>query len=436
MITEIHSKAGVTGWPRLRAILLVFALFAWSCPYLYAQDDQDNFPTPIQPAPLSGYHNFNWQFKVFVKLSIDAPEPYGQTNYNGEDNSFLLVGKIFRLIPQEALAGIPVCLELSLHGSEYSFDLTDPSGTARIGISQNAISLAGEDTSRWRMIANPRPELTQFARNHFRGDLTTSSHSFGAQLASAVSSKKWSLIIPCHLYYAGDLLRAWENVHSLIERMPSLNHEEATSKISDIVGSRTALAQRYPRSCMLIRERLRRLYSCDSMIEKSSKVNNGATQLRYLRSLAARTSPDDPCYDEIAANIQRVQTSLKSKREEDRYERMEAEDKEAMKRFRVDKTITQVDLFKNPFAFEGQCMLMTCAVYKFETPTSAIMEGAERFYAHFKVTPPKKFSVLYLIIRVKGVTTLVNAFGTPIKVPLVDVVHILNLPPDDNSGEN
>jgi hypothetical protein len=170
---------------------------------------------------------------------------------------------------------------------------------------------------------------------------------------------------------------------------------------------------------------------CDTIIINAGHISNYSKAIGFLKSSLTKIQNSDPCFERIQVKIEELNRAIQVQKQEEKYNRLVNEDKKALKRFKVDMEISQVDFFTNPFAFNGQNIFITCVVKKFETPTSAIMNAAEEFYADFKITPPKKFDALHLIVKVKGVTTLYNAFGTPIKVPHVDVVHILNFPPDE-----
>jgi hypothetical protein len=170
---------------------------------------------------------------------------------------------------------------------------------------------------------------------------------------------------------------------------------------------------------------------CDSLISLANLMPQKNKAIQFLEKRRIELDGVNPYWQDIETKIESLQNELDSEKKEADFRRLENADIAAIKKFKVDQTVNQADFFANPFAFKDKHILITCVVKKFESPTSAIMNAADQFFADFKIPPPKKLEALYLIVKVKGVTTLYNAFGTPIKVPYVDVVHILNLPPDN-----
>ena len=174
---------------------------------------------------------------------------------------------------------------------------------------------------------------------------------------------------------------------------------------------------------------------CDSLITIAGTLPNKSKSIQFLESKRKALIGTNRYWQEIETRIELLKSEIeaekKAESEEAEINRQRRADLSALKKFKVDLDVALEDFFINPFALKGKYIAIRCIVVNFETPTSAIMESDKRFYADFKVTPPKKFATLNLIVKVKGATTLINAFGTPIKVPYVDVVHILNMPPDN-----
>ena len=165
---------------------------------------------------------------------------------------------------------------------------------------------------------------------------------------------------------------------------------------------------------------------CDSLTKAGDNIADKSQQIKFFEASLTRISASDPCYGMIQQKIEGLKSDVENANNQAEEVRKQKEDDKALKTFNVDLSVTQPDLFSNAFAFKGKCIAIACTVFKFETPSSAIMDAMNRFYADWKIRPPKRFGALYLIVRVKGVKTLINAYGTPIKVPYVDVIHILN----------
>lgn len=415
---------------------------------------------------------------VVQRIPTDVKDFIPFQGYTNKDS-------IFQIVPQELksldLDSIPVCVTMTF-GQEIDNQsaLTDANGVARFSHFPVCMScsqiVANADGKCDGTAMQRKPEFDAYTG---RLDAMRSVWNRGDTVYVRLVHDDWLLI------------KARAAVLELANRLGALDYISAVTRIDSAVGRNSALHEYYPKSCHVMRAKLlqvleeskqemadrafaqdrysdalplydsllanfpdspftsantqkknscltflRTKFVCDSLVNAGSSISNQPKALAFFRQILAKVAPTDPCYPTIQTKISGLESDIEQEKEQAAYHRLKVEDENAIKRFRVDRTVTQIDLFKNPFAFKGQCILMTCVVYKFETPTSAIMDGGQRFYARFKVTPPKKFSELYLIVRVEGVTTLLNAFGTPIKVPLVDVVHILNLPPDNNSGDN
>lgn len=164
---------------------------------------------------------------------------------------------------------------------------------------------------------------------------------------------------------------------------------------------------------------------CDSLFQLEDKISDNYKKIEFLNVQMNPLYLTDECVANIKTRIEDVQIMIAhSKKEEERNKMIEA-DANALKKYKVDLTYNQADFFANPFAFMNQNVYVTCIVEKFENNHQAIMRGSDYFYANYKIKPPKKLDILYLIVKVRGMTTINNIHGK-IKVPLVDVVHQLN----------
>lgn len=431
------------------------------------------------------FTNLNAQARVFVRIIINGRDP--QTNYQyayryaQNLNDYSNACAIFGFIPSELnLANIPICFSMAWGGMKHEFALTDLNGAANIIVSSPEI---GPPVF---ISANGGARGCEDAEKYVRAEYTNSTQEIDPGQLSRAINKGDTLNFNFILFYNGRLITVWEQILQLTHLVSSMNYQAMSDSVGNILGTNTFIGVHYPKSSSLMRGRLwnffeetrekeadeaftqnrfdeaLQIYSallanfpeshyaekdrqrqdscqaflrsksmCDSLMNTGSQISDNSKALRFYRSALATILPTDPCHNEVQRKIESLETAIEYQKEELEYNRMKDADERAIKKFKVDRTVAQEDLFKNPFAFKGECILVTCGVYKFQTPTSAILEGGERFYADFKVPPPKKTTALYLIVRVKGVTTLVNAFGTPVEVPLVDVVHILNLQPEN-----
>jgi hypothetical protein len=305
--------------------------------------------------------------------------------------------------------------------------------------------------------------------------------------------RSYPVTISLYVTLDGELLDLQKHIDDLIGQIPSSSLSETVRRLDEYTSNNTSFATRFPRSCNAVRdsilsiaqrkllasadstyqsknyERAASLYSdlanllpsssshnlfvskrertlqdlanqlvddslrtsCDSLIAVANAMPNKSKAIKFLDSKRKTVGESNPYWARVEERIENLKTEIESDKEETELNRQRQADAAALRKFNVDLTVTQLDFFSNPFAFKGKHIALTCIVKKFETPTSAIMEAANSFYADFKVSTPKKFTTLNLIVKVKGVTTVINAFGAPMKVPYVDVVHILNNSPNN-----
>jgi hypothetical protein len=222
------------------------------------------------------------------------------------------------------------------------------------------------------------------------------------------------------LYQAGK----YEPVLTLYSELTNLL---PTSSSSALIASKRARAQ--AESVKNVHDRAARTY-CDSIMAVAMTMKSKSRAVQFLESKRRGQAGTNPYWRIVEERIHSLRDEADVEEEEALIESQRRADDAALKRFNVDPAVTQLDFFRNPFAFKDQYIALGCIIEKFETPASAFMRAANQFYADFKVPPPKKFKGLYLIVRVKGVKQVVNAFGTTIRIPYVEVVHYLNLPPE------
>lgn len=310
---------------------------------------------------------------------------------------------------------------------------------------------------------------------------------------NARRSRGEELVVPMNLNYSGILLETKKRIEDLLDNAINIELGSIIQSFNGIIDSQTVFGKEYPLSAKLIRinfltrieqtkqgiaivafkvkrfedaiktfDQLLNVFpkspnssqyislrdscvgminrnvakdslekECNNILDKASSISDHLKAIKFLKSHLLSIATSDPCSEAISQKIESLQNQIQLDEEQAENNRQKSEDEKALKKYKVDDEFNQIDLFKNPFGLRGKYIAIQCAVVKFETPNSAIMDGGQQFFADFKVTPPKKFKALYLIVKVNGVKTLVNAFGTPIKVPYVDVVHILNALPNE-----
>jgi len=175
-------------------------------------------------------------------------------------------------------------------------------------------------------------------------------------------------------------------------------------------------------SCVLI---IQREMWCDSIMNKSNEITDKSEKLSFLISQREKVDINNGCWDRINTKINELNELIANEEKEAEQKHQLNEKKKIFQKYHVDEKISQADMFVNPFAFVGKCMIVNCVVSKFDSPNTAVMKGVDYFYADFKVQPPKKLKMLTLIVKVKGIKEVVNAYGTRVKIPLVDVLYIL-----------
>jgi len=368
-----------------------------------------------------------------------------------------------------------------------SFEVTFSSFSSSYNV-QIILSVNGAKEGQTLRICSPNDTM------NLRKDIKGSTyHLINTDFLGNGDFKTHPVNIILYLTLNGELLQLQRQVDDLVSRIPSLRLTEILKQREDLLGDQTSFATRYPKSGAIIRDSIlsiaeksilgradsafdekkfdsaltlyselaslsptspeSKVYSskkeltlialskerkddslhayCDSLIAIADALPTKSKSIKFLESKRKGNTNANPYWQEIEERIQLLKSEIETEKNEAEFNREQRADLSALKKFKVDPDVTLMDFFSNPFALKGKYIAIRCIVVKFETPTSAIMEADKRFYADFIVTPPKKFEALDLIVKVKGVTTLINAFGTPIKVPYVDVVHILNMPPDN-----
>jgi hypothetical protein len=391
------------------------------------------------------------------------------------------------LYPEMRLSNIPLCAftywSSTSNRDKSESALTDGEGMAKFKISAEegtslAVFVNGGETKKEFCGSNEDKNL----RQEYKG----TGQTIETQRVLEGLWKHIVISIGLQLRYDGILLETQNAIKQLVVQVPLLPCDEINGHLEMLVGQSSTFGTNYPQSSKAIKTKFLkavedtkqkladeafekkqyevafRLYSelvsnfatsplfanyieqknscelsiknkntCDSLISNASLIADKSQAIHFLETSLAQISDADPCRNTVQDKMQELQMLIESEKEDAQFTRLKSQDEKALKKFKVDRDITQLDFFSNPFALKGKYIAISCVVVKFETPTSAIMESANRFYADFKVTPPKKFTTLNLIVKVKGVTTLLNAFGTPIKVPHVDVVYILNKAPEN-----
>lgn len=164
----------------------------------------------------------------------------------------------------------------------------------------------------------------------------------------------------------------------------------------------------------------------DSVLAKIGNIPDNVKKFKTLKRAFSNINDNNTYKWKIENKLNEINREIEIEKDEKRITFLKSQDEKAIKKYKVDKNITQLDFFANPFAFIGKYFIITSTVKKFETPKSAFMQAYKQFYANFKIKPPKKFGLLNLIVKGRGVKTVINAYGTKIKIPFVDVVYILN----------
>ena len=420
----------------------------------------------------------NAQVKVIAKITIQSfnNEMGGSIFAGSSIGAYSTKNSIFKILPNELkVKDIPVCLVMTLGKQEYKFALTDSNGEVEFKLSPDP------GTTLW-ISANARSEECGNAIKYFRPEYTTYSKNFiEREVSIKILERKGTINVNCNLFYSGQLLETMNMVNKLIPQLSDLDFEQINSKIENIMGAKTFIGSQYPKSSELTRTRLLgtfeetrkkvadnafkqkdyylalKIYDdlldnfpnssafnrtqerrdsckifvqnkivCDSLMKIGNNISNNLTALEFFRSSLTNISSDNDCYYQIHAVIANIESAIESEKEKAEYDKRISNCKAILKRYNIDLSVTQVDIFANPFAYIGKYTALTCIVDRFETPTSAIMQAAKTFYADFQITPPKKVSTLDVIARVKGVKELINAYGAPVKVPYLEIVHILD----------
>ncbi|MEE9289053.1 MAG: hypothetical protein V3U69_05640 [Bacteroidota bacterium] len=289
--------------------------------------------------------------------------------------------------------------------------------------------------------------------------------------------------------YDGALLALQREVDALVNQLAVLTLAEITQRSQTLVGLESTFAAQYPKSSRLTRntimsiaERMKQrradeayqmkefetalaLYSdlvrffpsspsADKNTERMSlgrllleqqqayelvmkmvqAVPSRNKAIGILETYLTEMPRDNPFRSVVAEKIEQLRTDrearrIASGRREAERRRLRTDDAAALRQYDVDLSITQLDLLTNAFAYRDKHVAISCVIVKFETPTSAVMRGADIFYADFKVPPPTTSTLLNMIARVVGMTELTSADGTRSRVPHVEVVHILNKMP-------
>ena len=406
-----------------------------------------------------------------------------------QDAAFQEVSSVFTILDEEFdFSNIPICAKAP---SKNVNTVTDKNGSFEITFSSSTnigIVVSANGGQRKSSVCNSSETI------NLREDIKGSTYYVMANdFLQYGDYRFYPVNIILYITLDGELLQLQKQVDELVSRIPSLQLTDILKQREDLLGTKTSFVTRYPKSGAIIRESILSiaernilakadsafdekkfdsaltLYSdlaslsptspeskeyaskkeltlvalskkhtddslrayCDSLITIAAALPTKSKSIKFLESKRNGDANANPYWQKIEERIQLLKSEIETEKDEAEFNREKRADLSALKKFKVDLDITLMDFFSNPFALKGKYIAIRCIVVKFETPTSAIMEADKRFYADFIVTPPKKFEALDLIVKVKGATTLINAFGTPIKVPYVDVVHILNMPPDN-----
>lgn len=413
-------------------------------------------------------------------------EILGEDLYPGELSS------VFQVLDREiGFSQIPVCAysaprpsrdrgEKPLHAMSYtgrngSFGLKLPRSRIAGTI---VVANGGED----------KAERCGFnAQIKFREDIK-GSHSVLTEEDLVYADGK-SINVELIVSYDGALLALQREVDTLVNQLAVLSLAEIMQLSETLVGLESAFAAQYPKSSRVTRntilsiaERVKQrqadeayqmkefetalaLYSdlvrffplSPSADKNTERMAHGKLRLqqqqayellmKVVRAVPSRSraigmlekyltemSGDDPYRILVTEKIEELRTDLgarkiASERREAERRQQRADDDAALRQYDVDLSITQLDLFTNSLAYRDKHVAISCAIVRFETRTSAVMRGADTFYADFKIPPPTTSALLSLIAKVVGVTELIGEDGRRSRVPHLEVVHILNKMP-------
>ncbi|MBI3004774.1 MAG: hypothetical protein HYY49_05095 [Ignavibacteriales bacterium] len=390
---------------------------------------------------------------------------------------------LFTILPSElSPVGVPVCATASRGGAVATATI-DASGTARLTISTVEygttirIFVNGGNTKSMNCGSKDAIVLS---------DLTGAQSEFtlSGEILRAIDRHE-TMAINIKLQYDGLLLKAQQLITQLLDPKSSLTYSQMTSKLDKILGPNSYVGRTYNNSSVLLKQEVllqyakslqsqadeafdrddydkaHSLYStlvtnfsnsssnstnierkiqlesifsraqhCDSLMNQLQSIPNNSNRLKFLLTSSSQLSSSDPCLEKLNELRGELEKEIESDSILAEMSRLKSEDQKAIKKFKVDKNASPMDFLTNPFAYKGKSVALSAVVEKFETPTSALMTyGTRTFYAVFKIPPPKKYNVLHLIVKVKGTTMVKNAYGTSVKVPHVDIVHILNTSP-------
>lgn len=378
--------------------------------------------------------------------------------------------------------GVPVCATAS-RGGAVATATTDASGASRLTIS----TVEYGTTIRIFVNGGNSKSINCGSKDAvFRSDLTGAQSEFtlSGEILRAIDRHE-ALAINIKLHYDGLLLKAQEEITQLLKSMSSLTYSHLTSELDKILGPNSHVGKTYHSSSPLLIKRILQQYAkslesqaddsfdredyekayslyltlatnfpnsssnskniqrklelesifsraqhCDSLMNQLQSIPNNSDRLKFLLTASPQLSTSDPCLEKLDELRGELEKEIESDSILAEMSRLKSEDEKALKKFKVDKNASPMDFLTNPFAYKNKSLALSAVVEKFETPTSALMTyGTRTFYAVFKIPPPKKYNVLHLIVKVKGTTTVKNAYGTSVKVPHVDIVHILNTAP-------
>lgn len=414
-------------------------------------------------------------------------EILGESRYSGELSS------VFHILDEEVdLSGIPICAYTPAYPRQdigevpaYAMSYTGKNGSFRLKV-------PGRGVRGIVVYANGGEDKTEGCGSgrqiKFREDIKGSHTVFTSEYLSHV--KKGSISIVLAVNYDGSLVALQREIDNLVNQLPSLTLGEIVQRSETLIGLQSSFVTQYPRSSRVIKdsimsvaERIKQrqadeafqskqleaaytLYSdlvkffpsspsaekniermsqgklrveqrqaYESLMTRVRRVTTTSRAIGMLESYFAQMSSYDPFRSRVQQEISKRRSRLRAERKREsekegtRQERLIAQDAAALKRFDVDLSITQLDLFTNPLGYRGKHIAVNCTVVRFETSKSAVMRGADIFYADFNVSPPKKTTRLNIIARIKGLTEIINADGTRSTVPYVEVVHLLNKMP-------
>jgi len=418
----------------------------------------------------------NTQVKVITKVTINSTSYDWERTYSRDYDTFTKTNSVFEILIKDLKAeNIPVCLTMiTSKKADNSFVLTNSNGVAELTISPYS------ETKLWISINNAHNQGCSNADEYYRPEYSSHGQDLDSKYDNiTISENKSTINVDCKLWLDMKLINARYVIYKLILQMHSYDYAQVNTEIENIIGVKTIIGKQYPKSSELMRKRLLEIFeqtrlevaddafqqkeydsalkiyndivenfpnsssfnkerrdacqdllqnkiACDSLLTVGNNISGNLTALQFFQSSLANMSPNNDCYNEIQACIDKLKYAIEREKEENEYEQRISKCKAILKKYGVDLSVTQVDIFANPFAYKGKFTALTCIVDKFESPTSAIMKAAQNFYADFQITPPKKVSVLNVIARVKGVKELINAYGAPVKVPYLEIVKILD----------